>query len=66
LLQVHRINQNDNQMSYDDWTQIYEQMKAVFARDKELTHIDISINIQPVKSEKKAAKINIKTYKDGK
>ena len=53
-------------MSYEDWTQIYEQMKAVFARDKELTHIDISINIQPVKSEKKAAKINIKTYKDGK
>ena len=43
-------------MSYEDWTQIYEQMKAVFQRDKELTHIDISINIQPVKSEKKTAK----------
>ena len=53
-------------MSYEDWIQIYEQMKSVFARDKELTHIDISINIQPVKSEKKTAKINIKTYKDGK
>jgi hypothetical protein len=53
-------------MSYEDWIQIYEQMKAVFQRDKELTHIDISINIQPVKSEKKTAKINIKTYKDGK
>jgi hypothetical protein len=52
-------------MSYEDWIQIYEQMKAVFQRDKELTHIDISINIQPVKSEKKTAKINIKTYKDG-
>jgi hypothetical protein len=53
-------------MSYDNWIQIYEQMKDVFSKDKELTHIDISINIQPVKTEKKTAKISIKTYKDGK
>jgi hypothetical protein len=38
-------------------------MKDVFQRDKELTHIDISINIQPVKNEKKTAKISIKTFK---
>ena len=51
-------------MSYEDWIAIYEQMKAIFARDKELTHIDISFHIQKVKSEPKRAKINIKTFKD--
>ena len=63
-MQIHRINQNDNQMSCEDWIAIYEQMKAIFARDKELTHIDISFHIQKVKSEPKRAKINIKTFKD--
>lgn len=51
-------------MNSEDWIVIYEQMKAVFARDKELTHIDISFHIQKVKSEPKRAKINIKTFKD--
>jgi len=51
-------------MSEQDLKDIYWQMKAVFARDKELTHIDISFHIQKVKSEPKRAKINIKTFKD--
>ena len=51
-------------MNSEDWIAIYEQMKAIFARDKELTHIDISFHIQKVKSEPKRAKINIKTFKD--
>ena len=51
-------------MSEKDLIAIYKQMKAVFARDKELTHIDISFHIQKVKSEPKRAKINIKTFKD--
>ena len=51
-------------MSCEDWIAIYEEMKAIFARDKELTHIDISFHIQKVKSEPKRAKINIKTFKD--
>lgn len=51
-------------MTESDLKAIYEQMKAIFARDKELTHIDISFHIQKVKSEPKRAKINIKTFKD--
>jgi len=51
-------------MSEKDLIAIYEQMKAVFARDKELTHIDISFHIQKVKQEPKRARINIKTFKD--
>ena len=39
-------------------------MVAVFQRDKELTHIEITFHIQQVKTEKKVAKINVKTFKD--
>jgi hypothetical protein len=38
-------------------------MKEVFKRDKEWTHIEILFHIQPVKTEKKIAKILIKTFK---
>jgi len=49
-------------MNCDDFKEIYNQMVAVFQRDKELTHIEITFHIQPVKTEKKVAKINIKTF----
>jgi len=52
-------------MNYEQWIQIYEQMKEVLLRDETLTHIEVSFNIQPVTTEKKIARINIKTYKDG-
>lgn len=52
-------------MDYDNFKLIYEQMVSVFKRDKELTHIEVTFHIQEVKSEKKTAKINIKTFKDG-
>jgi len=51
-------------MNCDDFKEIYNQMVAVFQRDKELTHIEITFHIQPIKTEKKAAKINIKTFHD--
>ena len=53
-------------MTYDDFKEIYSQMVEVFQRDKELTHIEIMFEIQPVKIEKKIARINVKTFKDGK
>jgi hypothetical protein len=52
-------------MRVEDWLDIYTEMKNVFERDKELTHIEITFNIKPVESEKKVAKINVKTFKDG-
>ena len=51
-------------MKYEDWIALYEEMKALFAKDKELTNILIDFNIKPIITEKKIAKINIKTYKD--
>jgi hypothetical protein len=51
-------------MRLEDWIEIYTEMKNVFERDKELTHIEITFNIKPVESEKKVAKINIKTFRD--
>ncbi len=49
-------------MRLEDWVEIYSEMKRVFERDKELTHIEITFNIKPVEREKKTAIINIKTY----
>ena len=52
-------------MSIEEWQLIEKEMRLVFERDKTLTHIEVSFNVQPVTSEKKIARINIKTYKDG-
>jgi len=52
-------------MRIEDWLDIYAEMKNLFQRDKELTHIEITFNIKPVESEKKVAKINVITFKDG-
>jgi hypothetical protein len=51
-------------MRFEDFKAIYEEMLNLYQRDKELTHIEITFNIKPVKTEKKVAKINVKTYKD--
>jgi hypothetical protein len=51
-------------MRFEDYKLIYEQMVEVFQRDKDLTHIEITFHIQPVKTEKKVAKINVKTFHD--
>ena len=51
-------------MDSKDWAEIYAEMRSVFERDRELTHIEVIFNIKPVESEKKVAKINVKTYKD--
>lgn len=51
-------------MSSQDLLAVYEEMKAVFARDKELTDIEVIFKIQPVKKEKKTARITITTFKN--
>ena len=51
-------------MESKDWAEIYAEMRSVFERDKELTHIEVTFNIKPVESEKKVAKINVKTFRD--
>jgi len=51
-------------MTFDDFQRLYEEMMSLFAKDKELTHIEITFNIQPVIKEKKTARINVKTFKN--
>ena len=51
-------------MSYEDFMRIYEEMISLFAKDQQLTHIEITFNIKPVTTEKKTARINVKTFKD--
>ena len=53
-------------MSIEEWQVIEKEMRLVFERDKTLTHIEVSFNVQPVTTNKKIARINIKTYKDDK
>jgi len=38
-------------MRVEDWIEIYSEMRKVFERDKELTHIELTFNIKPVESE---------------
>jgi hypothetical protein len=52
-------------MRVEDWIKIYEEMRNVFERDKEITHIEVTFNIKPVEREKKTAIIYIKTFNDG-
>ncbi len=51
-------------MTFDDFQRLYEEMMSLLAKDQQLTHIEIIFNVQPVIREKKAARINVKTYKD--
>jgi len=51
-------------MNSEDLLAIYEEMKAVFARDKDLTHIEVIFKIQPIKTEKKIARITVTTFKN--
>jgi hypothetical protein len=45
-----------------DWMQIESFMDGLVKQDPELTHIDISLEIQDVKSEKKTARLNVKSF----
>jgi hypothetical protein len=51
-------------MRFEDFKLIYEEMYKVFSRDKELTHIEVTFHIKPVQTEKKVARINVKTFRD--
>lgn len=51
-------------MDFESFKEIYLQMVDVFKRDKDLTHIEIIFHIQKVKTERKPARIYVKTFKD--
>jgi hypothetical protein len=51
-------------MAYDDFKRLYEEMLSLLSKDPELTQIDVSFEIRPVTTQKKIARINVKTFKD--
>jgi primosomal protein N'' len=56
------LEQLTEQDSKHDWMQIESFMEGLIKQDPELTHIDISLEIQDVKSEKKTARLTVKTF----
>jgi hypothetical protein len=56
------LEQLTEQDSKHDWMQIESFMEGLIKQDLELTHIDISLEIQDVQSEKKTARLNVKTF----
>lgn len=51
-------------MTYDQFTEIYNEMIRVSNQDATLTHIDVCFQIRKIDIEPKRARINIKTYND--
>jgi len=51
-------------MYNDDFQKLYEEMISLVTKDPEITQIDVTFLIKPVTTQKKIARINIKTFKD--
>ena len=51
-------------MTYEQFTEIYNEMIRVSNQDKTLTHIDVCFQIRKINIEPKRARINIKTFND--
>jgi len=51
-------------MTYEQFTEIYNEMIRVSNQDTTLTHIDVCFQIRKIDIEPKRARINIKTYND--
>ena len=51
-------------MTYEQFTEIYNEMIRTSNQDKTLTHIDVCFQIRKINIEPKRARINIKTFND--
>jgi hypothetical protein len=56
------LEQLTEQDSKHDWIQIESFMSGLVKQDPELTNIEINLEIQPVASERKTAKLTVKSY----
>jgi hypothetical protein len=59
LVYLEQLTEQDSKY---DWMQIESFTEGLIKQDPELTHIDISLEIQDVKSEKKTARLNVKNF----
>ena len=59
LVYLQKLTETDSKY---DWIQIESFMAGLIKQDAELTNIEINLEIQEIKSEKKTAKLTVKSY----
>jgi hypothetical protein len=59
LVYLQKLTETDTKY---DWIQIESFMGGLIRQDAELTNIEINLEIQEIKSEKKTAKLTVKSY----
>jgi molybdopterin/thiamine biosynthesis adenylyltransferase len=59
LVYLQKLTETDTKY---DWIQIETFMSGLIKQDAELTNIEINLEIQEIKSEKKTAKLTVKSY----
>jgi hypothetical protein len=59
LVYLQKLTETDSKY---DWMQIESFMSGLIKQDAELTNIEINLEIQEIKSEKKTAKLTVKSY----
>jgi hypothetical protein len=59
LVYLQKLTETDSKY---DWIQIESFMAGLIKQDAELTNIEINLEIQPVTSERKTAKLTVKSY----
>jgi hypothetical protein len=59
LVYLQQLTETDSKY---DWMQVESFMAGLIKQDAELTNIEINLEIQPVTSERKTAKLTVKSY----
>jgi hypothetical protein len=59
LVYLQKLTETDSKY---DWIQIESFMAGLIKQDAELTNIEINLEIQEIKSDKKTAKLTVKSY----
>jgi hypothetical protein len=59
LVYLQKLTEQDSKY---DWMQIETFMDGLIKQDAEITNIEINLEIQPITSERKTAKLTVKSY----
>ena len=59
LVYLQQLTETDSKY---DWMQIETFMDGLIKQDAELTNIEINLEIQEIKSERKTAKLTVKSF----
>jgi hypothetical protein len=59
LVYLQKLTEQDSKY---DWIQVESFVQGLIHQDPELTNIEINLSIQPITSERKTAKLTVKSY----